>query len=198
MQKKAVYWFQDKGLAFGNVTSKGDSIGSWYAAKLAASFARLGDRKQTIHWLRKTTSSSGCFGELFEIHEPKISTFPWYAAVGGAYVYALNQMLIQNTENEILIAPAVPESWTRFSFKLGCYDNYTATVKVENGKLVQIDLETKDQNKKADKVLVIPERYFNPANLNKGFVKSIELRDGNYYVPVHLTSCINRIIEFKK
>jgi len=198
LQRNAVYWFQDKGLAFGNVTSKGDSIGSWYAAKLAATFAKLGDRTQTVHWLRKTTSSSGCFGELFEIHEPKISTIPWYAAVGGAYVYAVNQMLVQNTENEIHIAPAVPETWTNFSFKLGCYDNYTATVKVENGKLVQIDLETEDQNKRIDKVLVIPERLFNTRNLKKSLLKSIELKAGNYYVPIQLTSGINRVIEIKK
>jgi hypothetical protein len=178
LQKKAVYWFQDKGLAFGNVTSKGDSIGSWYAAKLAATFARLGDRTQTVYWLRKTTSSSGCFGELFEMHEPKISTVPWYAAVGGAYVYALNQMLIQSNDNSIEIAPAVPANWNDFSFKLGCFDNLVAEVVVNRGKLSKLNFTSPNPELQLERVITIPKRFYNQKLLNKKLsVKVEELSD---------------------
>jgi Glycosyl hydrolase family 65 central catalytic domain len=178
LQRNAAYWFQDKGLAFGNVTTKGDSIGSWYAAKLATSFARLEDRKQTVHWLRKTTSGSGCFGELFEIHEPKFSSFPWYAAVGGTYIYATNQMLIQSKENSIAIAPAVPDTWNDFSFKLGCYNNLVAEVIVNKGKINQLNFTTTTPGLQVEREITIPKRFFNKKLLNKKLsVKVEELPD---------------------
>jgi hypothetical protein len=174
MQRRAVYWFQERGLAFGNVTTKGESIGSWYAAKLAAAFGRLGDRRQTVHWLRKTTSSSGLFGELFEIHEPTISSVPWYAAVGGAYVYAVNQMLVQCSDGRIEIAPAVPETWQDFSFKLGCYDNLVAEATVRSGKLSRLTFVSPDPKRKIQRVIVIPKRLYDQSLLNRESVVKVE------------------------
>jgi hypothetical protein len=128
--------------------------------------------------LRKATSGSGCFGELFEIHEPKVSSFPWLAPVGGTYIYATNQMLIQSKENSIAIAPAVPDSWNDFSFKLGCYNNIVAEVIVNKGKINKLSFTTTTAGLQVEREITIPKRFFNKKLLNKKLnVKVEEMAD---------------------
>lgn len=193
LQKKAVYRFIDKGLTYGNVTTKGDSIGAWYSAKIAASLAKLEDTKQTVYWLHKATSVSGCFGELFEIHEPKFSSFPWYAGIAGAYVYAVNQMLIQNTDTEIIIAPAVPDYWNDFAFKLGCFDNLVATVEINNGKLKKLLLTSADSASIFTKTLVIPRRFIDINSIDKANVLDISTKEDDYVIKISGNSSVSLI-----
>jgi hypothetical protein len=166
LQKNAIYDFVKNCGAFGNMYPVGKSVSGWYAGWMASALAALGDRSEPINRLSQAAQDTGCFGEIFEINEKEVVMHPWFSTAAGNYVYALNQVLVQSQGDEIRIAPAVPESWKKFSFRLPCYGNLMASVAVDGGRVVDLTLIPGNPEKLQKVQLLIPSRLIDRAQLN--------------------------------
>ncbi len=167
LQRNAVYDFVNEGKASGNMYPVGKSMCAWYAGWLASALDLLGDRNEPAKLLKEAANGAGCFSDLFEINEPEVRMHPWFSTASGNYVYAMNQMLVQSKDELIRIAPAVPENWTGFSFKLACYGNLVAEVSVSNGKISKLILIPGDHSKRVKRTIVIPSQYLNERILSR-------------------------------
>ena len=95
---------------------------------MAAALAGLGDKDEPVKMLDEAADGAGCFGEMFEINEEKVSRTPWFSTASGNVVYALNQMLVQNrADGTIRLAQGVPEAWKEYAFKLACHGDLAKT-----------------------------------------------------------------------
>jgi hypothetical protein len=177
-QRKAVLDFVAKGRASGNMYPVGNSVCAWYAGWMAATLAALGEKAEPIKLLSEVAGGAGCFGEMFEINEAKVSMHPWFATASGNVVYAMNQMLVQSRGSEILVAAGVPESWRDYAFKLACHGDLVAEVAVKDGRLVRLVLTPGNRETQLTRTLVLPERLVNPAAFNKALVVSTTARSG--------------------
>ncbi|MDD4869118.1 MAG: hypothetical protein PHR77_01060, partial [Kiritimatiellae bacterium] len=137
-QKNAVLDFVTKGRASGNMYPMGNSVCAWYAGWMAAALAALGEKVEPVKLLSEAAEGAGCFGELFEINEAKVSMKPWFSTASGNVVYALNQMLVQSHGEEIRVASGVPGDWKDFSFKLACHGDLVAEEEAKNGKFIKL------------------------------------------------------------
>lgn len=167
LQNSAIYDFVKHCGQFGNMYPMGKSVSGWYAGWMASALAVAGDRSEPINRLSQAAQDTGGFGEIFEINEKDVVMHPWFSTAAGNYVYALNQVLLQSQGNQIRIAPAVPESWKKFSFRLPCYGNLVASVAVRNGRIGQLVLMPGDGQKVHRLQVVIPSRLVDLANVNK-------------------------------
>ncbi len=187
LQKNAAYDFVINGKKFGNMYPMGVSTCAWYAGWIASALALYGDKVEPVSILADASKSAGVFGELFEINEPpEIVKVPWFSTASGNYVYGVNQMLIQCKDDNILISPAIPDSWSNYSFHLACYGNLTANVSVEKGKLTSLLLMHGNSEKEIQRTLVIPEKLINQGTINKEAIVSMETTDGVCFVQVKI------------
>jgi len=193
LQRNAAYGFLSKGSASGNMYPVGSSLCAWYAGWLAAALAGLGDTTGPAKLLAQAAAGAGCFGELFEINEPKVSMRPWFATASGNVVYALNQMLLQSREGQILIAPAVPESWQDFAFELPAYGNLLATVRVASGRLVSVRLTPGGAGARVQRTLVIPARLAADVRFDPAAVMAVATQDGCCRVVVQIAGPLELI-----
>lgn len=177
-QRNAVHHFVEHGRASGNMYPVGNSVCAWYAGWMAAALAALGDKAEPVKLMSEAAGGAGCFGELFEISEAKVSMRPWFATASGNFVYALNQMLLQCRGDEIRIAAGAPESWDDYAFKLACHGDLVAEAAVRDGHLVKLILVPGDLGKEMDRTLVIPERLMKGVTLNLGIVTSMAKEKG--------------------
>ncbi|MBM3858732.1 MAG: hypothetical protein FJ395_03675 [Verrucomicrobia bacterium] len=159
-QRNAVLDFVAKGRASGNMYPVGNSVCAWYAGWMAAALAAISEKTEPIKLLDEAAAGAGCFGDLFEINEAKVSMHPWFATASGNVVYALNQMLVQNRGNEIHIAAGAPTAWKDYAFKLACHGNLVVEVEVKNGQLAKLTLVPGDATVEHQRTLVIPGSLF--------------------------------------
>ena len=54
---------------------------------------------------------------------------------------ALQEMLLYDGDGKTVIAPAIPDTWSDYSFKLRSKNGFVIEAKVENGELVKAALE---------------------------------------------------------
>jgi hypothetical protein len=186
LQRNAVYDFVNEGKASGNMYPVGKSMCAWYAGWLASALDLLGDRIEPARLLKDAANEAGCFSDLFEINEPEVRMHPWFSTASGNYIYAMNQMLVQSTDDLIRIAPAVPESWNDFSFKLACYGNLVAEVKVLDGKIEGLILIPGDSSERIKRTLVIPSQYLNKRILS-GIKTPYRLVNGSWELELDFT-----------
>lgn len=177
-QRKAVLDFVAKGKASGNMYPVGNSVCAWYAGWMASALAALGDSTEPVKLLSQAAEGAGCFGELFEINEAKVALRPWFATASGNFVFALNQMLVQCRDDQILLAPAVPDAWQDFSFKLACYGDLAVEVSARNGRLAKLTLRPGAVDAELQRTLVLPERLVDEAMLNRAVVSSMTAQGG--------------------
>jgi hypothetical protein len=154
---------------------------------MAAALAVLGDKTETINQLSQVAEGTGCFAEVFEINEEKVVMKPWFSTAAGNYVYALNQALVQCRDDQILIAPAVPDAWKDFSFKLPCFGNLMAAVSVKEGRLRELTLIPGQPDKPLKRTVVIPARLVDQQAINKGAAVSMSTHDGCVRLDVQFT-----------
>jgi hypothetical protein len=181
-QRNAVYDFISNGKAAGNMYPMGAAVCPWYAGWIVSALALLNDTKMPLEILSDVAKSAGCFAELFEINEPGVVLHPWFSTASGNYVYAINQLLIQSKDNQIHIAPAVPESWKDYSFKLACYGNLTATVVVKGGKIENLSFTSGNPDSDSKHIAIIPSYLVDVKRLNKNETNAIEFIEGYYYM----------------
>jgi hypothetical protein len=184
LQKNAIYDFVKNCGQFGNMYPLGKSVSAWYGAWMANALAPLGDRTEAVNRLSQVAEGTGCFAEVFEINEEKVVMHPWFSTAAGNYVYALNQVLLQSHDEEIRIAPAVPDAWREFSFKLPCYGNLLASVTVKDGRLVGLVLTPGDAKTSFQRTLVIPQRLLDLDAVDRRFVHAAATRDGCHRLEV--------------
>lgn len=177
LQRKAVYHFIEHGRQSGNMYPVGDSVCAWYAGWMAAALAALGDKTEPIKLMAEAAAGAGCFGELFEINEAKVSMRPWFATASGNFVYALNQMLVQSRGNEIRIAAGAPEHWRDYAFKLACHGDLVTEAEVRDGRLIKLALAPGDSDAEMHRTLVIPGPLMEGTTLNRSIVMSVT-KDG--------------------
>ena len=177
-QRNAVYHFVANGKASGNMYPVGQSVCAWYAGWMAAALAALGDKTEPVKLLDEAAAVAGCFGEMFEINEAKVSMHPWFATASGNVVYALNQMLVQSRGDQIRIAPAVPETWTNYSFKLACHGNLAVEAVVKDGRLAKLTLLPGNAASQNQRTLLLPEHLVDDAMLNKTVIASATSQNG--------------------
>lgn len=172
-QRNAAYHFLAHGRASGNMYPVGQSVCAWYAGWMAAALASLGDRAEPAKLLDEAAAGSGCFGEMYEINEEKVSMRPWFATASGNVVYALNQMLVQCRGDQIRLAPAAPEAWKDFSFKLACHGDLVVTAVAQDGRMTGLDLVAGDPERTHDRTVVIPKRLLDARAVNGAAVHSV-------------------------
>ena len=196
-QRNAVYHFVTNGRASGNMYPVGNSVCAWYAGWMAAALAALGDRIEPIKLLDEAAAGAGCFAEMFEINEAKVAMHTWFSTASGNIVYALNQILVQSRGEQIRIAPAVPETWKDFSFKLACHGNLAVEVVVKGGRLAKLMLLPNDANATHRRTLVLPSSLVSKALLNSAVVKTTTSKGSNSLIVVEFKGPTNLIGDMK-
>ena len=76
----------------GNMYPLGKSVCTWYAVWMAIAHLRMGRPGQTLSMLEETAKDTGCFSEIFEIHE--VGMRPWFTTGEGLFVGAVNELLL--------------------------------------------------------------------------------------------------------
>jgi hypothetical protein len=140
-QRQAIEDFCQSESQFGNMYPVGESVCPWYAAWKAVVFARLLDGHRAYAATRQGADTAGCFSELFEINEPSVSIKPWFSTAEGTWIQGVNEMLVQSDEKTINIAPAVPDHWKIFLFKLACIGGRTVHVRVVDRCLIDLSID---------------------------------------------------------
>ncbi|NLY03084.1 MAG: hypothetical protein GXY83_44100 [Rhodopirellula sp.] len=184
LQKNAAYWFIEHGKQSGNMYPMGKSMCAWYAGWLAAALAVLEDTREPATLLSSAAEGAGCFGELFEINEPAVSIKPWFSTASGNVVYALNQMLVQSRDDRIHIAPAVPEEWKDYSFKLACHGNLSVEVAVKGGRLARLTLCPGNADLDLKRTVVLRESLLDGVAFGKNIVPSVTEENGQCWLAV--------------
>jgi len=187
LQKNAVYGFVREGIHSGNMYPVGKSVCAWYNGWMATALAALGDKKETARLLADTVNGTGCFSEIFEINEEAVVMRPWFSTAEGNFVYALNQMLLQCRDGQILVAPAVPDAWNTYAFKLACFGNLVATVAVNDGRLTELTLTSGDAKQTVQRTLIIPEHLLAGTTLNQAVVTQQTTKDGCRHLDLQFT-----------
>ncbi|MBI5686026.1 MAG: hypothetical protein HZC54_13220 [Verrucomicrobia bacterium] len=196
-QRNAVYHFVANGRASGNMYPVGNSVCAWYAGWMAAALAALGDKTEPIKLLDEAAAGAGCFAEMFEINEAKVAMHPWFSTASGNVVYALNQMLVQSRGDQIRVAPAVPDAWKDFSFKLACHGNLAVEVVVKNGRLAKLMLLPNDANTTHRRTLVLPSSLVSKGSLNNPAIKGTTGKGSNSLINVEFKGPTNLIGDTK-
>lgn len=137
-QREAVRHFIAEGRASGNMYPTGKRICPWYAGTMSAASSWMGDRAESVRWLREAASAAGLFGEFFEINEPDVVHHPWFGTAAGNCLYAINQMLLCDHPDAIHLADAVPVDWRDYSFTLPSLAGVSVTMSVKGGALTRL------------------------------------------------------------
>ena len=90
-------------------------------------------------------------------------------------------MLLQSKDDQIYIAPAVPDQWNDFSFRLACYGNIVTELVLDEGHIKKLVLKYGNPLGEVSRKVIIPERYIDKKNINKDFSGSMALVNGNYH-----------------
>ncbi len=135
IQKNTAYRFIREGRKYGNMYPVGNAICPWYASKMAIATTLLEDNEEPIRLMTEAANTLGLFGELFEINEEKVVKCPWFATASGNCVFALNQILLCNFNDELRLAMGVPVAWQDYAFQLPAWHGLKLSARIEQGRL---------------------------------------------------------------
>ncbi|HID90733.1 TPA: hypothetical protein EYP44_02085, partial [Candidatus Bathyarchaeota archaeon] len=127
----------------------------WNSAWLATCLARMGEGRLAYDVLREIVSVTDTFGSVNEARTAEKTMHHWFTTGAGAYVYALNQTLVQSTPDEIRILPAVPPEWGDVRFRLRCQGNAVIETRVANGMIQELRMESPVETHRR---ILIPQR----------------------------------------
>ena len=157
-QVAAARHFLANGEAFGNMYATGKRICPWYAATMSIASLRAGDAEHPpVRWLQEAFRSAGCWGEYWEINEPKVSEFrPWFMTAAGNCLYAINQLFVTERDGALHLASGVPSDWKDYAFRLPAPGGFTIEIKVADGKLAHLRVTPRDPSAPKPRI-VLPE-----------------------------------------
>ena len=153
---------------------------------MAAALAGLGDAVEPVRMLDEAADGAGCFGEMFEINEEKVSRTPWFSTASGNVVYALNQMLVQNRGERILIAQGAPAAWKDYAFKLACHGDLAIETEVKDGRLTRLALLPGDPSREQHRTVVLPSGLAEQVAFNTVSVRNVMRQEGGVRLDVHV------------
>jgi len=103
--------------------------------------------------IMEAASSSGCYGEIWEINEPGVAEYrPWFMTGAGTCLYAINQMLLSEQDGECLIGAGVPKEWKDWSFRLPSESGYEVEFAMKGGVVTKLVLRQQANNNKMKSV----------------------------------------------
>ena len=108
---------------------------SWYACWEALAWARSGNGNRAFACLEELAEGCGCFSEMYEIH--KVGKRPWFTTAEGIFLQAVNELLLQFRNDEPVIAPALPDVWKDFSFRLQGLNGVKIKAEYRGGTLIR-------------------------------------------------------------
>lgn len=97
----------------GNMYQTGSSVCAWYRCWEALALLRARRPAEALEQLELLAAETGCFGELFEIHE--CGKRPWFTTAAGVLIHAVNTLLLPDESGN---SPALEAGWRDFAFKL--------------------------------------------------------------------------------
>jgi len=152
----------------------------WNTAWLATCLARMDEGELAYEVMREIVKMVDTFGSINEAKTKDKTVHHWFVTGAGAYVYALNQMLIQSTPDRIVLFPAIPSAWEELSFKLRCQGNVTVEAKIANNKLHFIKIESYFEPKRINqKNIAVPSIYISENyNVSGGVFKLLAIEKG--------------------
>ncbi|MBR0067199.1 MAG: hypothetical protein IJQ00_06355 [Kiritimatiellae bacterium] len=161
-QTAAVDFFLAQGTKAGNMYKTGKKICPWYAGTMAIAAQRAGRYGKVYPLVMEAASSSGCYGEIWEINEPGVAEFrPWFMTGAGTCLYAINQMLLSERDGECIIGAGVPKEWKDWSFRLPAEGGFEVECVVKGGKVDRLVLRphpgTKAQGPRRTVRIVLPD-----------------------------------------
>ena len=89
-QLAAIRDFCETETSFGNMYPVGKSICARYAGWKSIAFTRLGRKEEARMILEECAADTGCFSELFEIHET--GSHPWFTTAEGVFLEAVMEL----------------------------------------------------------------------------------------------------------
>ena len=178
-QRATVDWVFANATSFGNMYPVGKRICPWYAGWMSAVASVCGNRADAFRYLAEAWESAGCFGEYFEINEdPRCygegdssRRHPWFSTGAGNCLYAINQLLVCDADDETRVAFTVPEAWRDFAFRLPCQRACEIACEVRAGKVTRFDV--RPLTAEAPELLTL---VFRPEILSDVIAKSSHVR----------------------
>ena len=132
----------------------------WNTAWLATCLARMGEGELAYKVLKEIVEMVDTFGSINEAKTKSKTVHHWFVTGAGAYVYALNEMLVQSTPVKIMLFPAIPLAWKDLSFKLRCQGNVTVEAGVANSRLRFINIKfCSEPVGTVQRKVIIPSKY---------------------------------------
>lgn len=119
----------------GNMYQMGSGICSWYLAWEAITLVRMRQPEEALAVLEELEKSCGNWGEMFEIREMEMR--PYFTTAAGCLVQAVNEMFLQFQGDTPVLAPAVPQSWRDYSFRLAGLYGSVVQGKCVDGKVIE-------------------------------------------------------------
>ncbi len=129
---------------FGNMYEMGSGVCSWYACWKGVAYDRLGRTKDATRELRYVASTTGDFGEMFEINNAPSKTYirPWFTTAAGMYVHAVNEALIQSDpKGEIWLMKGLDETFTDIRFRLAARGGLVVNFEMQGGKITTLTVQ---------------------------------------------------------
>ena len=143
MQDEGIKSYLESESNVGNMYAVGTGVCSWYMTWKALVFARLGKKVKAHEAVLNAAHNSGKFAEMFEIYDAVTPVYfrPWFTTAAGMLVHSVNELLLQNKNEKIYIAPAMPENENNFSFKLAAMGDFRINVECSNGVITKFNIE---------------------------------------------------------
>jgi len=130
--------YTDNSHIYGNMYEVGKGTCPWYACWETIAYSRLGYKKEAYKSLRKCYSSVGVFNNMNEINEEGRQHHPWFATAAGAFLNAVNEMLVRcDGDFDVKILPAYEAENKDISFRLPIKGNRTIDVEIKSGSLTK-------------------------------------------------------------
>jgi hypothetical protein len=123
-------------------------IWPWAECKSAVVLSILKDSRAYDH-LKKASSFTSTLGAFPEkIRPDRLWIGFWFMSAHGAYVWAINSMLVHSLENRLRILPGIPDSWKDLEFdRLRVPPGVLVSLSLRKGKLQKLILENQtDRN----------------------------------------------------
>lgn len=141
----------------GNMYSIGKGVCSWYSSWKSVVFSRLKRHDEALSALEYVADTCGDFGELFEINDSGSKTYcrPWFTTSAGMYVHALNELFVRYEDDGLHIAEGL--KFDSFAFKRAVRGGLTVEIKVEERKLVYLNIKKNEYCKLEEVTIYLPK-----------------------------------------
>lgn len=150
---------------------------TWNTAWMVSALARMGDGERAGEAILRATASANTFGGVNEaMGKDGRSPSVWFNTTAGAFMAAVNDMLLGSWDNTLRIFPALPPDWKDVSFRLAASGACMVEAALAGGKVRTVCISTLSPHERA---VALPLRLVEgePSVAGGGLLSSEE-RDG--------------------